>query len=117
MGIDLRTSRRTNYERCVYYSNKYSRQEIAEKIAEPSGVFYAKEGDFSQSKDEYQNIMRRNTDRTTLNTTDEVSIKVDDWVLYEDKLWIVDSVSFRKEERSHAISNRSVLFYQIGIRK
>jgi hypothetical protein len=68
-------------------------------------------------KDEFQNAIRRNRSSLTLTTNDEVDILVDDWVLYEGAVYVVESVSFKKDDRNHAISDRSARTYFIGIRK
>ena len=117
MGIDVRKSRRTHYERCHYYSNTYNKQEIMEKTAEPKGVFYAKESSIVVGKDEWQNAIRRNRSSTTLTTNDEVDVLVDDWVMFEGAVYVVESVSFEKDARNEGLSDRSARTYFIGIRK
>lgn len=118
MGIDTRKSRRTHYERCSYYTNQYTKQEVAEKVAEPKGIFYAMEvGQVNVGKDEWQNAIRRDRSSLTLTTNDEVDILVDDWVYFEGSVYVVESVSYEKDPRNHAISDRSSKTYFIGIRK
>jgi hypothetical protein len=118
MGVDIRTSRRTRYSRALYYSNEYTRQEVLEKIVEPKGVFYSEVvSDISDSKDEFQNIIRRERKSFIIKTTDENEVKVDDWILLEGELLIVDSVNYKEDHKAEQFSARPIKTYTIGVRK
>jgi hypothetical protein len=118
MGLDVRTSRRTKYIRCLYFSNQYSKQEVLERVVEPIGVFYAERvGDITESKDEFQNMIRRDRQSFSIKTSDETIVKVDDWVLLEGEVFIVDNVSYKEEHKIEQFSSRPIKTYTIGVRK
>jgi hypothetical protein len=118
MGIDVRQSRRIHPFRCIHYSSQYSRQEVLEKEAEPTGVFYAQHSSaYSTGKDEWQNVIRRDRVSTNIMTMDDVNIKVDDWIIFEQELWIVDSVSYEGLMKNEFLAKRPGTIYYIGIRK
>ena len=110
-NIDLFHSRRTNYDRCVYWIRDESdaigtpEQWIVKR--KPSGHFYAKEISAKSSQmDVLNGVWAFDKDHITLETDDDVSdISRGTFVRYADELWLVESIQ-REIHRKESEFNR-----------
>jgi hypothetical protein len=118
MGIDIRSSNRTRFIRCTYYSNKTTKQEILERSANKLGIFYAQElNGVTNSKQDIGGFIRRDLDVATIVTDDEVELKTDYWVEYYGNLFIVTNVSGTNNEKTNMNSARPQVRTTIQLRK
>jgi len=101
MAVDIFHSRRTSFQRCVYYIRDEQRGSgDIEKLVldkEPSGVFYAKEvSDYQQGSNDVGNAMF-DTNRVTIETADDISlIKKGCIVCFRNNFWFVDNVGLKQ---------------------
>lgn len=118
MGIDTRSSNRTRFVRCTYYSNKNTKQEVLERNADKLGIFYAQEiNGVSNSKQDIGGFVRRDLNTTSILTDDEIDIKTDDWVEFDGYLYIVTGVQFTDNERNKMFSARPNIRTLIQLRR
>jgi hypothetical protein len=93
MGIDIRSSNRTRFIRCTYYSNKNTKQEVLERDADKLGIFYADEqGGINNTKQDIGGFVRRDVNSVTLVTEDDADLKTDYWVEFDGQIYIITSV-------------------------
>jgi hypothetical protein len=118
MGIDIRSSNRTRFIRCTYYSNKYNKQEILERNADKLGIFYANEqGGINNSKQDIGGFVRRDVNSVTLVTEDDAELKTDYWVEFDGQLYIVTSVQTIDNVKTKQYSTRPQFKRVIQLRK
>lgn len=118
MGIDTRSSNRTRFIRCTYYSNKATKQEILARSADKLGIFYAQElNGVNNSKQDIGGLIRRDFDVSSIVTTDDIDIKSDDWVEYYGELFIVTGVQTTNNEKTNMFSARPNIRRVINLRK
>jgi hypothetical protein len=118
MGIDIRSSNRTRFIRCTYYSNKITKQEILERNAEKLGIFYADEqGGENNIKQDIGGFARRDFNTVTLVTDDDADIKSDYWVEFDENLYIVTSVQAIDNVKTRQYSSRPQVKRVISLRK
>jgi hypothetical protein len=107
MGIDIRSSNRTRFIRCTYYSNKNTKQEVLERNAEKLGIFYADEqGGENNTKQDIGGFVRRDVNSITLVTEDDADLKTDYWVEFDEQLYIVTSVQKIQIQKTRQHSSR-----------
>ena len=91
-GINLRTSRRVNFNKCAYWNRKdkdVDKEEYAHNNA-VNGYFYAKEvSPITKNKNVVNGLFMVDRNQTTLYTTDRINIESGDIVKYNDDLWRV----------------------------
>jgi hypothetical protein len=118
MGIDIRSSNRTRFIRCTYYSNKNTKQEILERDADKLGIFYADEqGGINNTKQDIGGFVRRDINTITLVTEDEADIKADYWVEFDGEVYIVTSVQKIQTQKTRQYSSRPQIKRVIQLRK
>lgn len=118
MGIDIRSSRRTRFLRCTYYSNKATKQEILERDTDKLGIFYADEvNGESNAKQDMGGFIRRSIDTLAIVTDDDVDIKTDYWVQINADLYIVTGVQKVDITKTRQFSTRPQTKTTLQLRK
>lgn len=107
--IDLYTSRRTNFFKCKYWvrnDNDYDLEELTHND-EPSGSFYAKEENSIQLQSNVVNgAFMFDEQSVFISTTDVVSMKKGDAVLFDGEYWNVINVQVRDIHRNSQFMKR-----------
>lgn len=118
MGIDIRTSRRTRFLRCTYYSNKATKQEIIDRDTDQLGIFYADEvNGETNAKQDIGGFIRRSIDTLAIVTNDDVDIQTDYWVQINGNLYIVTGVQKVDNIKTRQFSTRPTMTTTIQLRK
>lgn len=118
MGIDIRTSRRTRFLRCTYYSNKATKQEILDRDTDKLGIFYADEvNGENNAKQDIGGFIRRSIDTLAIVTDDDVDIKTDYWVEINGDLYIVTGVQKVDTTKTRQFSTRPSARTTLQLRK
>ena len=97
-GINLRTGRRSNFNKC-YYWNREDKNVDKEEYAhsnKANGYFYAKElAPIINSKNIVNGTFMFDRNQTTLQTSDSIKIESGDIVKYQGELWRVVDVQIK----------------------
>lgn len=119
MGIDLRTSRRDYFLRCLWYKKDTDVQDILNKNAIPAGRIYVKElSPTAESNNDVANIIRTTTTSVTLQTPDDVTgMTQNDFLEHRGVLYVVDSVQVSEQNKQNGFSQRPSAITNIGIRR
>lgn len=121
MAIDLYQSRRTHFNRCVYYTcDSDADLETLVLNRQPTGVFYAME--YSAERDSANTVAgvsRFNQNTVTIKTDDDVNdLKQDDLVIFKNLKWRVVDVQFTiKIEKSEFSRENNVGMTIISLRR
>lgn len=113
MSIDLAQSRRDCHEECLWWErderDEFSSNELVHKRA-PAGTFWAKEINPEQLRNDIiGGVFRFDSSHVTLRTPDDCfllakrSIESECVVLYQDEIWIVDSVQKSKARKNNVM--------------
>ena len=97
--INTRQSRRTRFNRCLYWKRDKSVKDLAEykHLKAYDGIFYAKEENSHISRNNVVGgAFMFNENYITISTSDDVNIDSEDIVEFESKLWRVSSVQVKE---------------------
>lgn len=119
MGVDIYASRRSYYEKCLWYERDESadpRNLVA--VKEPSGVFYASEANAEYAQDQLKaGAFMVDSSTVTLKTNDSVDgMKTEDLVEYSGRIWIVDGVQRVKRKKRSEFSREPQYSSYISLR-
>lgn len=118
MGIDLRASRRKYPSRSFWYKKDTSRDEILSRKKIPDGVFYGRDVvDYVSSEGMVAGMVKFDSSSLTIETEDDISVKQNDFVLYDEQLYIVMNVVEMDVDRAKFFSRRPTIIRRISLRK
>lgn len=114
-GINLRTGRRSNFNKCYYWNRKdkdVDKEEYAHSN-KANGVFYAKEvAPKTNGKDIVNGSFMFDRNQTTIQTNDKVNIESGDIIKYQNELWrVVDVQSKVYRNQTQFISKPDTITY------
>jgi len=105
-------------DRVKYYKAEYVNQNKLTQDAECQGVFYSTDHEPLSVISEWLNGTQHKTKRIKLKTIDFVTdLEVDDFVLYNDELWLVESLEIADIENNAKPYLRHANTTIIGLRK
>jgi hypothetical protein len=118
MAIDFRTSRRKYPSRALWYKKDTSKDEILSRSKKADGVFYGRDVvDFMSQEGMVAGMVKFDSSSLTIETEDDIDIKQNDFVVYEEKLFIVINVVMMDVERGKYLSRRPFSVRRITLRK
>lgn len=119
MGVDIYASRRSCYEKCLWYERDESadpRDLVSAK--EPSGVFYASEANAEYGQDQVRaGAFMVDSSTVTLKTNDSVDgMKTQDFVAYSGRIWLIEGIQRRKRKKRSEFSREPQYSSYISLR-
>lgn len=109
-GVNLKTGRRANFNKCFYWNRKDKNVDKEEYAHEnkANGFFFAKEiAPITNSKNIVNGAFMFNSNQTTLQTSDRINIESGDIVQFMNELWRVVDVQ-EKNIRKQSQFNHKV---------
>ena len=118
MAIDTRTTRADKGNRSKYYKKEYVENMKLIQDAKVQGVFYCKDvGPFSSIPVASGNIMRRQYTGTIMTEDIVDDLEVNDFVLYDDNLYIVTGIDAEDNDSQKFFSSKPSKITNIRLRR
>jgi hypothetical protein len=118
LGIDLFQSRNNRFNRNKWYHREYVENMKLQPDTIAQGVFYSTDKIPLQMQTLATGNIKKTIYTVTIETTDVVGdLKVDDYVLYGDELWLVDNIIANDENPAKEFSKRPSFVTEIRLRK
>ena len=116
MGRDVRNEQ--TGDRNKFFKAQYVNQNKLITNAECEGVFYSTDIESEKEMIEWINGTQYKVRRVKIETKDFVTnLNVDDFVLYNDELWVVESKEFKEMNDNAKMFRRNALVTKIGFKK
>lgn len=119
MGVDIYASRRSCYEKCLWYERDESVDpRNLEAVKAPSGVFYATEANAEYGQDQIRaGAFMVDSSTVTLKTNDSViGMKTQDFVMYDGRIWLIEGIQRRKRKKRSEFSREPQYSCYVSLR-
>jgi hypothetical protein len=118
MGLDLQKPRKNHFDRNKWYKREYVNNMKLIQGAAVSGVFYSTDKDAISIQTIFVGNIKKTTYTITIITHDNVAeMEMDDYVLYNNELWLVDNILSDDDNKAKQFSSRASRITEILLRK